>query len=55
MSVGDEHFRKKAEERLEKFVGDAGILVIATHDFGLVDRLATRRVTLEHGAITSIV
>lgn len=55
MSVGDEHFKKKAEERLEKFVGDAGILVIATHDFGLVDRLATRRVTLEHGMITSII
>jgi lipopolysaccharide transport system ATP-binding protein len=54
MSVGDEHFKKKAEERLEKFVGDAGILVIATHDFGLVDRLATKRVTLEHGSITSI-
>ncbi|WP_338862253.1 ABC transporter ATP-binding protein [Mycetohabitans rhizoxinica] len=53
MSVGDDQFKKKAEERLEKFVGDAGILVIATHDFGLVDRLATRRVTLEHGAITS--
>ncbi|MEJ2767083.1 ABC transporter ATP-binding protein [Mycetohabitans sp. B46] len=54
MSVGDERFKKKAEERLEKFVGDAGILVIATHDFGLVDRLATRRVMLEHGTITSI-
>ncbi|CBW75869.1 polysaccharide export ATP-binding protein [Mycetohabitans rhizoxinica HKI 454] len=54
MSVGDEHFKKKAEERLEKFVGDAGILVIATHDLGLVDRLATRRVILEHGTITSI-
>ncbi|WP_179404317.1 ABC transporter ATP-binding protein [Burkholderia guangdongensis] len=54
MSVGDAHFKEKAEERLEKFVGDAGILVIATHDQGLVDRLATKRVTLEHGSIVSV-
>jgi lipopolysaccharide transport system ATP-binding protein len=55
MSVGDAQFKKKAEERLEKFVGDAGILVVATHDDGLVKRLATKRVMLEHGVITSIV
>ena len=51
MSVGDEHFKHKAEERLEQFVSDAGILVIATHDHGLADRLANRRITMEHGSI----
>ncbi|KVR34924.1 ABC transporter ATP-binding protein [Burkholderia ubonensis] len=53
MSVGDEHFKHKAEERLEQFVSDAGILVIATHDHGLAERLATRRITMEHGTIVS--
>lgn len=53
MSVGDAQFKQKAEERLEKFVGDAGILVLATHEQGLVDRLATRRIVLEHGTIVS--
>jgi lipopolysaccharide transport system ATP-binding protein len=53
MSVGDEHFKHKAEQRLEQFVSDAGILVIATHDFGLADRLANRRITMEHGKIVS--
>ncbi|WP_321961135.1 ABC transporter ATP-binding protein [Paraburkholderia sp. J7] len=53
MSVGDEHFKHKAEERLEQFVSDAGILVIATHDHGLAERLATRRITMEHGRIVS--
>lgn len=53
MSVGDEHFKHKAEERLEQFVADAGILVIATHDHGLAERLATRRITMEHGTIVS--
>jgi lipopolysaccharide transport system ATP-binding protein len=54
MSVGDEHFKHKAEERLEQFVNDAGILVIATHDHGLADRLANRRITMEHGRIASM-
>jgi lipopolysaccharide transport system ATP-binding protein len=53
MSVGDEHFKHKAEERLEQFVSDAGILIIATHDHGLAERLATRRITMEHGKIVS--
>jgi lipopolysaccharide transport system ATP-binding protein len=53
MSVGDEHFKHKAEERLEQFISDAGILVIATHDHGLAERLATRSITMEHGRIVS--
>ncbi|NPT56076.1 ABC transporter ATP-binding protein [Paraburkholderia elongata] len=53
MSVGDEHFKHKAEERLEQFVNDAGILVIATHDHGLADRLANRHITMEHGKIVT--
>ncbi|MDE1005828.1 ATP-binding cassette domain-containing protein [Paraburkholderia agricolaris] len=53
MSVGDEHFKHKAEQRLEQFVSDAGILVIATHDHGLAERLANRRITMEHGRIVS--
>ncbi|WP_321865205.1 ABC transporter ATP-binding protein [Paraburkholderia tropica] len=53
MSVGDDHFKHKAEERLEQFVSDAGMLVIATHDHGLAERLATRRITMEHGRIVS--
>ncbi len=53
MSVGDDHFKHKAEARLEQFVSDAGILVLATHDAGLAERLATRRITMEHGTIVS--
>jgi lipopolysaccharide transport system ATP-binding protein len=53
MSVGDENFKHKAEERLEQFVSDAGILVVATHDMGLAERLATRRIVMEHGSIAS--
>lgn len=49
LSVGDEAFKAKAEKRLNKFIDQAGILVIATHDWGLASRLGCRRIQLEHG------
>ncbi|MBE2894790.1 ABC transporter ATP-binding protein [Pasteurellaceae bacterium NCTC 11878] len=51
MSVGDEQFRNKAEKRLEEFVNKAGILVMATHDQGLADRVCQKHIHLEHGKI----
>lgn len=51
MSVGDEKFKNKAEKRLEEFVDKAGILVMATHDHGLADRVCSKSIYLEHGCI----
>ncbi|OVZ60998.1 sugar ABC transporter ATP-binding protein [Pigmentiphaga sp. NML080357] len=51
MSVGDERFKQKAAERLESFVNDAGILVMATHDLELAHRICDKVVRLEHGRI----
>ncbi|MFZ7307160.1 ABC transporter ATP-binding protein, partial [Avibacterium avium] len=51
MSVGDEQFRNKAEKRLEQFVDKAGILVMATHDHGLAERVCSKHIYLEHGMI----
>lgn len=51
MSVGDEQFRNKAEKRLEQFVDKAGILVMATHDHGLAERVCSKHIHLEHGCI----
>ncbi|QRN40964.1 MAG: ATP-binding cassette domain-containing protein [Neisseriaceae bacterium] len=51
MSVGDDHFRNKAEKRLTQFIDKAGILVLATHDKLLADRLCNKHVFLEHGKI----
>ncbi|MEE6075172.1 ABC transporter ATP-binding protein [Avibacterium paragallinarum] len=51
MSVGDEQFRNKAEKRLEQFVDKAGILVMATHDHGLAERVCSKHIYLEHGNI----
>lgn len=51
MSVGDEKFKNKAEKRLEEFVDKAGILVMATHDHGLAERVCSKSIYLEHGCI----
>ncbi|WP_368735531.1 ABC transporter ATP-binding protein [Ralstonia sp. ASV6] len=51
LSVGDAEFSAKATKRLEELVGAASILVVATHDPTLVERVCTRKISLEHGRI----
>ena len=51
MSVGDEEFRNKAEQRLTQFIDSSGILVLATHDQELAQRICSRRIHLQHGRI----
>lgn len=53
LSVGDAEFSAKAAARLDKLVGNAAILVIASHDPNLIERVCTRRLHLEHGRIVS--
>jgi lipopolysaccharide transport system ATP-binding protein len=53
LSVGDAQFSVKAANRLEQFVSRAGILVVASHDPKLIERICTRHIHLEHGQIIS--
>jgi len=53
LSVGDAQFSAKAAERLKHLVSKAGILVIASHDPNLINRLCTRCIHLEHGKVIS--
>ena len=53
LSVGDAAFSAKAALRLEKLVGKAAILVVASHDPALIARICNRKITLEHGRIIS--
>jgi lipopolysaccharide transport system ATP-binding protein len=53
LSVGDADFSVKAAGRLEKLVGRAAILVVASHDPSLVARVCTRKISMEHGKITA--
>jgi lipopolysaccharide transport system ATP-binding protein len=51
LSVGDEAFRKKAEQRIELMLETTKLLVIATHSKDLVMRRCTRVIWLEHGHV----
>ena len=53
LSVGDQNFSTKASQRLEQLIGRSSILVLASHDQGLIDRICNRKIILEHGKIIS--
>lgn len=53
LSVGDASFAEKAEKRLTSLVGRASILVVASHDPNMVQRICNRRIVMEHGKIVS--
>ncbi|WP_298243838.1 ABC transporter ATP-binding protein [uncultured Bradyrhizobium sp.] len=55
LSVVDEHFAEKAEERLLNLVSQAAIVIIASHDQPLLRRICTSVINLDHGRIASIV
>lgn len=53
ISVGDALFKDKVEQRLQQFIQQAAILVIATHDAQLAARIANRHLHLVKGRIAS--
>jgi len=55
LSVVDEKFSAKAEARLQKLVSQAGIVIIASHDQGLLRRVCTSIVHLDQGRVVRTV
>ena len=51
LSVGDEGFKHKAEERMAELVESTKILVIASHSRDLIMKTCNRVLLLEHGMI----
>jgi len=51
LTVGDSEFSAKASKRLQDMTDRAAILVLASHDQNLVDRVCNRLVRLDHGRI----
>ena len=49
LAVGDEEFRKKAQERLKGFVANSGTVMISTHSMGLARELCNRGILLDDG------
>jgi lipopolysaccharide transport system ATP-binding protein len=54
LSVGDAAFIEKAKSRLDFLVKRARIVVIASHDLGLIESQCNRVLKLEHGRIEEI-
>lgn len=54
MGAGDKDFFDKMQARLGTFVKEASILLLASHDAGLVSRFCNKRVTLQEGRIASV-
>ncbi|GLH78350.1 sugar ABC transporter ATP-binding protein [Bradyrhizobium sp. SSBR45G] len=55
LSVVDEQFAAKAEQRLLKLVSAAAIVVLASHDQGLLHRICNAIVRLERGRVVATV
>lgn len=55
LSVVDEDFSAKAEQRLLRLVSQAAIVVIASHDHELLRRTCTSIIHLDHGRIARTV
>lgn len=49
LSVGDESFRRKCNERLENFRRAGVTVLLVTHDLDVVERTADEALWLEHG------
>jgi lipopolysaccharide transport system ATP-binding protein len=51
LSVGDATFKAKAAKRLQGLVDRAAILVIASHDMQLINKICNRKFLMEHGQV----
>lgn len=52
--VGDNRFFTKAKERLIRYVGDSGIVVLATHSTDLLKDMCSKAVWIDHGTIRKV-
>lgn len=54
LSVGDENFQHKAEQRMAELTNSTSIIVMATHSRDLLLKTCNRAIWLEHGKIKAI-
>lgn len=52
LSVGDDSFRTKAEERLRTLVDNSRIFILASHSRELIERTCTTAIVLDKGKLT---
>ena len=54
LSAGDAHFLAKAQRRMEDFVSQSSILVLASHSFELIEEWCRRAVYLKGGLVEAM-
>jgi ABC-type polysaccharide/polyol phosphate transport system ATPase subunit len=54
LSAGDAHFLEKAQRRIEGFVKDSSILVLASHSMGLIEQWCNRAILLHEGQVKAV-
>ena len=54
LSVGDYRFQEKCEKRIQSMIDQGVTVVLVSHDIGLIKKLCTNVVWLEHGGIKDI-
>jgi ABC-2 type transport system ATP-binding protein len=53
LATGDAQFARKAEKKMRELIGQASILVIASHSMSLLSTMCTQCVLLDHGQIVA--
>ena len=54
LSVGDEAFRKKSEERVHEMIASGAAVVLVSHALGTVEEIAERALWLDHGRVKMV-
>ena len=49
IGAGDKHFQEKAQERVQRFMGEARIVVLASHSIELCRRICSKAVLMSKG------
>ena len=49
LSVGDFRFQEKCENRISNMIKDGVTIILVSHDLGMIERLCTKVLWLEHG------
>ena len=52
LSVGDSAFSEKAAARMNDLLNRSSIMVLASHDMGMIERVCNTAIRLEHGKIS---
>lgn len=54
IGAGDQPFQDKMQRRIDELLENAGLLVIASHNSGLLQKYCTRGIVMVHGEVRSV-